>query len=157
MSPALRAVRRRPGLPARPAVRRRLGLSACPASRAAPFAFAFAFAVALVLVLSLAACERDSYLPEGTAAILDKAEVGEEGTKSLAVQYSVRNSGRSAIALSTVSFGFGTDARRYYFSDTQALSLPPGGIVYLSARLAYYAATESADLSSVEILGAFFE
>lgn len=153
MSPALRAVRRRPGLPARPAVRRRLGLSACPASRAAPFAFA----VALVLVLSLAACERDSYLPEGTAAILDKAEVGEEGTKSLAVQYSVRNSGRSAIALSTVSFGFGTDARRYYFSDTQALSLPPGGIVYLSARLAYYAATESADLSSVEILGAFFE
>lgn len=155
MSPALRAVRRRPGLPARPAVRRRLGLSACPASRAAPFAFAVA--LVLALALSLAACERDSYLPEGTAAILDKAEVGEEGTKSLAVQYSVRNSGRSAIALSTVSFGFGTDARRYYFSDTQALSLPPGGIVYLSARLAYYAATESADLSSVEILGAFFE
>ena len=143
MSPALRAVRRR------------LGLSACPASRAAPFAFAVA--LVLALALSLAACERDSYLPEGTAAILDKAEVEEEGTKSLAVQYSVRNSGRSAIALSTVSFGFGTDARRYYFSDTQALSLPPGGIVYLSARLAYYAATESADLSSVEILGAFFE
>lgn len=149
MSPASRGITRRPPRLARPP------RCALPATRTAPLAAAIALACALAI--SLASCDRDSYLPEGTAAILGKAEVDEEGKRSLVVQYSVGNSGRSAISLSTVSFGFKTDARQYYFSDTQALSLPSGGVVYLSAKLAFYAATEIADLASVEILGSFFE
>jgi hypothetical protein len=104
-----------------------------------------------------AACAGEVAQPSGEAAVKEVAETTKNSAKSLAVQYSLCNTGSLRITRSAVDFCARTAAHSYYFTAIDKEAIPPGGTIYAAASVEYYAATESLTPGSVQIIGTFFE
>lgn len=104
-----------------------------------------------------AACAGELAQPEGEASVKEVAETTKDSAKSLAIQYSLRNTGSLRITRSAVDFCARTAAHSYYFTAVDKEAIPPGGTIYAAASVEYYAATETLIPGSVQIIGSFFE
>ena len=121
-------------------------------------------AVRLVSIVCSAAClalfsdcAGELAQPSGEAAVKEVAETTKDSAKSLAVQYSLSNTGSLRITRSAVDFCARTAAHAYYFTAVDKEAIPPGGTIYAAASVEYYEATETLTPGSVQIIGAFFE
>jgi len=104
-----------------------------------------------------AACAGEVAQPSGEAAIKEVVETTKDSVKSLAVQYSLSNTGSLRITRSAVDFCARTADHSYYFTAVDKEAIPPGETIYAAASVEYYAATETLAPGSVQITGAFFE
>jgi hypothetical protein len=104
-----------------------------------------------------AACAGEVAAASGEAAVKEVAESTKDSAKSLAVQYSLSNTGGVGITRSSVDFYAKTGAHAYYFTAVDKVSIPPGATVYAAASAEYYASSETLTPGSVKIIEAFFE
>jgi hypothetical protein len=105
----------------------------------------------------LAACPGEVARPRGEAAVKEVVETTKDTVKSLAIQYSLSNTGSLRITRSAVDFCARTADHSYYFTAIDKEAIPPGGTIYAAASVEYYAATETLSPGSVQIIGTFFE
>jgi len=93
------------------------------------------FFLGFALTIAASSCQNpSSWYPAGKASILSSYELTASGIKTCEVTLKILNTGQSTISNYTISLSAATDARTYYKTASDSLTILPGKNAYWLSR-----------------------
>ncbi len=125
-------------------------------TRSAPLSALLALALASVGIAISCVPDPELWFPSGKAEIVHSGEREYSGEKSLVATIRISNTGRVSIRSSTISASLKTDARIYFQTVTDSMTILPGGSIYLEMTFIYDGSGEKAE-AEVAMESCYFE